>query len=301
MTFDNVIQMIGNTPVLRLDNENSNLPPIYMKIEGVNPAGSIKDRAVLGMIDYATERGMIAPGATLIEPTSGNTGIALAMVGSKLGYKVKIVMPETMSSERRTLIRAFGAELVLTDGTLGMKGAIDRANSLVRETKGSMMLDQFSNKGNQLVHYRTTGEEIVKDFSQVDYFVCGVGTGGSISGIAKRLKEVYSGVRIIAVEPASSPVLSGGKPGAHKIQGIGAGFVPVNYDASLVDEVIAVSDDDAIKCTKLLLDKHGIFAGISTGANLYASSVISSKLPKDKKIVTISPDGGMKYVSMGIY
>ncbi len=273
---------------------------VYVKLEKFNLGGSIKDRAALGMIERAEKDGVLKEGSVIVEPTSGNTGIALAMIGRVKGYKVIIVMPETMSKERRDLIKAYGAELVLTEGAKGMRGAIERATQMVNE-HGYFMPQQFENIANPEKHYETTAEEIYEDINDLDVFVAGVGTGGTITGIGKKLKEKINGIEIVAVEPSNSQVIAGNKPGAHKIQGIGAGFVPQNYNGEYVDKVIAVSDDDAIKTAVDFSKNEGVLVGISSGAAIYAAMEIAKRIGKGKKVLAIAPDGGEKYISMGIY
>ena len=252
------------------------------------------------MIEKAEEVGLLKAGSVIVEPTSGNTGIALAMIGRVKGYKVIIVMPETMSKERRDLIKAYGAELVLTEGSKGMKGAIEKATQMVNE-HGYFMPQQFENIANPEKHYATTAEEIYEDINDLDVFVAGVGTGGTVSGIGKNLKEKIDGIEIVAVEPSNSQVLSGKNPGPHKIQGIGAGFVPLNYKEEYVDKVVAVTDNDAIETAVSFAKQEGILIGISSGAAVYAAIEIAKKLGKGKKVLAIAPDGGEKYISMGIY
>ncbi|MBU5488908.1 cysteine synthase A [Clostridium sp. MSJ-8] len=301
MIYNNVIEMIGNTPLLKLNRlVDENSADVYMKLEKGNPGGSIKDRAALGMIERAEKEGKLRKGMTIIEPTSGNTGIGLAMIGKYKGYKVRIVMPETMSKERRDLIKAYGAELILTEGSKGMKGAIEKANEYANSDE-YFIPQQFENLANSQKHYETTAEEILKDVPDVDYFIAGVGSGGTLSGVGKKLKENKEDVKVVAVEPASSPVLSGGNPGAHKIQGIGAGFVPGNYNKDVVDEIFEVSDDDAIEYARKIAQEEGVLVGISSGAAVYAAIQIAKKLGKGKKVVAVAPDGGEKYISMGIY
>ena len=273
---------------------------VYVKLEKFNLGGSIKDRAALGMIERAEKDGVLKEGSVIVEPTSGNTGIALAMIGRVKGYKVIIVMPETMSKERRDLIKAYGAELVLTEGAKGMRGAIERATQMVNE-HGYFMPQQFENIANPEKHYETTAEEIYEDINDLDVFVAGVGTGGTITGIGKKLKEKINGIEIVAVEPSNSQVIAGNKPGAHKIQGIGAGFMPQNYNGEYVDKVIAVSDDDAIKTAVDFSKNEGVLVGISSGAAIYAAMEIAKRIGKGKKVLAIAPDGGEKYISMGIY
>ena len=302
MVYNNVLDMIGVTPILKLNKlVKDDMADIYVKLEKFNPAGSIKDRAALGMIEKAEELGILKEGYTIVEPTSGNTGIALAMIGRIKGYEVIIVMPETMSVERRNLIKAYGAQLVLTDGTKGMKGAINKAKEIAEENSTFFIPQQFNNLANPERHYASTAEEIIKDVEDIDIFVAGVGTGGTITGVGKRLKEIKSEIKIVAVEPEKSPVLSGGEPGPHKIQGIGAGFVPDIYDGSVVDEITKISDEEAFEMAKLMAKEEGILVGISTGANIAAAIKIAKKVGKGRKIVTVSPDGGEKYISMGIY
>ncbi len=298
--------LVGNTPLLELSNYNASKglkARIIGKVEYFNPAGSVKDRIALAMIEDAEEKGILKPGATIIEPTSGNTGVGLAFVSASKGYKLILTMPETMSLERRNLLKALGANLVLTPGAEGMKGAIAKAQALKEETPGAIILQQFENPANPAVHIRTTGPEILRDTDgQVDIFVAGVGTGGTISGVGQVLKEHIPGVKIVAVEPSDSPVLSGGNPGPHKIQGIGAGFVPKTYNSQVVDEVIQVANDDAIRTGRELAAKEGLLVGISSGAAVYAATQLAL-LPENegKTIVVILPDTGERYLSTVLY
>ena len=301
MIYNNVLELIGKTPVLKLNNFNlENAAEVFVKLEKYNPGGSVKDRAALGMIEAAERDGLLKEGSVIVEPTSGNTGIALAMIGKLKGYKVIIVMPDTMSKERRDLITAYGAELVLTEGIKGMKGAIEKAEEMV-EKHGYFMPQQFENFANSLKHYETTANEIYEDIKDLDVFVAGVGTGGTVSGIAKRLKELNPNVKVVAVEPKSSPVISGGNPGAHKIQGIGAGFIPGIYEGKYVDEVMTVDDNDAIRTAVEFAEKESVLIGISSGAAVYAAMEIAKREGEGKKVLAIAPDGGEKYISMGIY
>lgn len=301
MLVNSALELIGNTPVLRVNNmTDENEGEVFIKLEKFNPGLSIKDRAALGMIEKAEKDGILKSGSVIVEPTSGNTGIGIALVGKLKGYKVVIVMPETMSKERRDMIKAYGAELVLTEGKKGMKGAIEMAEKLVKE-KGYFMPQQFENKANPQKHYETTAEEILRDIPDIDVFVAGVGSGGTIVGVGRKLKELKPDVKVVAVEPEKSPVLSGGNPGAHKIQGIGAGFIPGVYSKDIVDEIFEVSDEDSYKVAKEFATKEGVLIGISSGAALYAGIEIAKKLGRDKKIVVISPDGGEKYFSSGLY
>ena len=298
MINNNVLDMIGNTPMIKLNNiGNSN---IYVKLEKYNPAGSIKDRAVYYMVENLEKNGLLKKGDVLVEATSGNTGIALSMIGSLKGYKVIIVMPETMSVERRTLMKAYGAKLILTDGSLGMKGSIEKMNKLLSENSNYISLKQFDNEYNPLAHYETTGVEIYNQVKDIDIFVCGVGTGGTISGVGKYLKEQNPNIRVVAVEPEGSPVISKNKKGSHKIQGIGAGFIPKNYNENVVDEVMTITDEESYKGVRIMAQKEGILVGISSGANIYAALKLCEMYP-DKKIVTVAPDGIDKYMSMGIF
>lgn len=300
MIYESVLELIGNTPMLKLKKEDENSADIYVKLEKFNATGSVKDRAALGMIEKAEKDNLIKPGDTIVEPTSGNTGIALAMIGKLKGYKVIIVMPETMSEERRALIKAYGAELILTDGKKGMKGAIAKAEELSKQP-GYFIPSQFDNEANKEKHYETTAEEILKDVPDVDVFIAGVGTGGTVTGVSKKLKERLKNVRTIAAEPEKSKVLSGGRPGPHSIQGIGAGFIPSIYESEVIDEVFAVTDEDAFKEAKEFAAKEGLLVGISTGCALSVAKNIAKEIGKDKKIVLIAPDGGEKYISMGLY
>ena len=298
MINNNVLDMIGNTPMIKLNNiGNSNL---YVKLEKYNPAGSIKDRAVYYMVENLEKNGILKKGDVLVEATSGNTGIALSMIGSLKGYKVIIVMPETMSIERRTLMKAYGAKFILTDGSLGMKGSIEMMNKLLSENTNYISLKQFENEYNPLAHYETTGVEIYNQVKDIDIFVCGVGTGGTISGVGKYLKEQNPNIRVVAVEPEGSPVISKNKKGSHKIQGIGAGFIPKNYNENVVDEVMTITDEESYEGVRIMAQKEGILVGISSGANIYAALKLCEMYP-DKKIVTVAPDGIDKYMSMGIF
>lgn len=290
------LNLIGNTPVVQLPGEN-----IFIKMEKFNPGGSIKDRAALGMILDAEDKGYLKTGSTIVEPTSGNTGIGLAMIGRLKGYKVIITMPESMSLERRTIISSYGATLVLTEAQKGMSGAIERAKEILNENSKNFMPDQFSNLANPKFHYETTGQEIIHQFNDLDIFVAAVGTGGTLMGVSKRLKEYNKNIIIAGAEPAKSPVLSGGKSSSHKIQGIGAGFVPEIYNGKNVDEIITVSDEEAIDTAVEVSAKTGILVGISTGANVAAARKLAEKHGNNKKIMTISPDGGEKYMSMVKY
>lgn len=302
----NLIELIGNTPLLDIPKtakEAGAKARVLVKAERFNPGGSVKDRAALAMIEEAEKSGVLKSGGTIIEPTSGNTGIGLAWVGRNKGYKVILTMPDTMSLERRSLLKAYGAELVLTPGSEGMKGAIAKAEELKAEIPGSVILGQFSNPANPDIHERTTGPEIWRDTDgDVDIFVAGVGTGGTVTGVGRALKKRNRKVRIVAVEPSDSAVLSGGKPGPHKIQGIGAGFIPECYDATVVDEVIPVSNEDAIKTTQALATNEGLLVGISSGAALNAALQLAAMEENvGKTIVALLPDSGERYLSTGIF
>jgi cysteine synthase A len=296
MIYKDTLILIGNTPVVKLPGEN-----IYLKMEKFNPGGSVKDRAALGMIEDAEAKGYLNKNSIIVEPTSGNTGIALALIGRLKGYKVIIVMPETMSVERRNIIEAHGATLILTEGQNGMGGAIARANELVKRDKNYFMPDQFNNPANPRIHYDTTGQEIIKQLSDIDVFTAGVGSGGTISGVGKRLKEYNKNIIVAGAEPSKSPVLSGGSPSPHKIQGIGAGFVPDTYNGDYVDEIVTVTDEEAIDTAVEVSAKIGILIGISSGANVAAARKLAKKYGKDKKILTLAPDGGEKYLSIVKY
>ena len=302
----NVNELIGKTPLVQLSNYSINkgvAANLIVKLELFNPAGCVKERIALAMIEDAEAAGILKPGVEIIEPTSGNTGIGLAMVSAVKGYKLTLAMPETMSIERRNLLKAFGANLVLTPGALGMKGAIAKAQELHEANPNSFLPQQFENPSNPKVHYKTTGPEIWNDTDgKVDIFVAGVGTGGTVAGVGKFLKERNPNIQIIAVEPADSPVLSGGAPGPHKIQGIGAGFIPKNYDASVVDEVIKVSNDQAILTARELAKQEGLLVGISCGAATYGATQIALR-PENigKNIVVLLPDTGERYLSTLLY
>ncbi len=299
-------ELIGNTPLLALNkfSEEKGLDtPIIAKVEYFNPGGSVKDRVAFAMIEDAEKRELLKPGATIIEPTSGNTGVGLALVAAVKGYKLILTMPETMSIERRNLVKAYGATVKLTDGRDGMKGAIKTAEELRDSIPGSIILQQFENEANPEKHYLTTGPEIWRDTDgQVDIFVAGVGTGGTVSGIGKYLKEKNPEVKIIAVEPSSSPVLSGGESGAHKIQGIGAGFIPKTYDGKVIDEVFQVENDQAVLFGRELAQQEGLLVGISSGAAVFAAVEIAKRPEnKGKRIVVMLPDTGERYLSTVLY
>ena len=306
MIAGNLIDLVGRTPLMEL-SAYSRLHglsrPLVAKLEMFNPSGSVKARTALAMIEDAEARGVLKPGATLIEPTSGNTGIGLAMVATIKGYRLVLTMPETMSLERRNLLKALGAEIVLTPGKEGMAGSIAKAEALRDATPGAVILQQFDNPSNAAVHERTTGEEVWADTDgQVDAFVAGVGTGGTVSGVARTLKRHNPSVRVVAVEPAASPVLSGGKAGPHGLQGIGANFVPGNYDAVVVDEVISVADEDAFRASRELASMEGLLAGISSGAALHAACQLAQRPDmQGKTIVVLLPDTGERYLSAGLY
>jgi cysteine synthase A len=298
--------LVGNTPLLALGSFgklHSLESTVIGKLEYFNPLGSVKDRIALAMVEDAEKQGILKPGATIIEPTSGNTGIGLAFVAATKGYKLILTMPETMSLERRNLLKALGATLVLTPGAEGMKGAIAKAKEQQEKIEGSIILQQFDNPSNPEIHRTTTAEEIWSDTDgKIDIFVSGVGTGGTVSGAGKRLKELNPALKVYAVEPDASPVLSGGAPGAHKIQGIGAGFVPKNYDAAVIDEVIRVTNDDAIRTSRELAKTEGLLVGISSGAAAYAALSLAKKPEnKGKNIVAILPDTGERYLSTVLY
>ena len=298
--------LIGNTPLVELNKfsqEKGIDTPIIAKVEFFNPGGSVKDRIAFAMIEDAEQKGLLKPGATIIEPTSGNTGVGLALVSAVKGYKLILTMPETMSIERRNLVKAYGAEVILTPGKDGMPGAIRAAEELRDNTPGNIILQQFENTANPAKHYATTGPEIWRDTDgKVDILVAGVGTGGTISGAGKYLKEQNPNIKVIAVEPKSSPVLNGGKSGPHKIQGIGAGFVPKTYDAQVIDEVFDVENDDAILTGREIARQEGLLVGISAGAALFAAGEIARRLEnKGKKVVVILPDTGERYLSTVLF
>lgn len=305
-TAQSLTDLIGGTPLLELNRfaaEEGLARPIIAKLEYFNPGGSAKDRIALAMIRQAEEDGTLRPGATIIEPTSGNTGVGLALVAAVRGYRLILTMPETMSIERRKLVSAYGAQVVLTPAAEGMTGAIKEAERLRDSIDGAIILQQFSNRANPAAHFATTGPEIWNDTEgHVDVFVAGAGTGGTISGVGRYLKSKNPAIRIVAAEPASSPVLSGGKAGAHAIQGIGAGFVPEVYDSSVVDEVITVSNDDAMSTTRLLARSEGLLTGISSGAAAWAAAELARREElRDKTIITLLPDTGERYLSTGVF
>ena len=304
--YSSVDQLVGRTPLLELRNfcrESGLNASVCAKLEYLNPAGSAKDRVALQMILDAEESGRLQPGGTIIEPTSGNTGIGLAAIGVSRGYRVILTMPDSMSAERCALLKAYGAELILTDGSLGMSGAIEKANELHENTPGSILAGQFDNPANPLAHYRTTGPEIWNDTDgTVDIFIAGMGTGGTVSGTARYLKEKKPELTAVAVEPASSPLLTKGYAGAHGLQGIGANFVPKNYDASLIDEVIAVTEEDAYRTARLLARTEGVLCGITSGAALYAAELLASRPENEgKRIVVLLPDTGDRYLSTDLF
>lgn len=299
---NNIADLIGKTPIVKLNKTvDEDSADIYLKLEFFNPGSSVKDRIALAMIERAEKEGVIQPGDTLVEPTSGNTGIGLALVAAAKGYKLAVVMPDTMSQERRNLLKAYGAKLYLTPGAQGMKGAIEKAEAL-KESHGYFMPQQFNNEANPEVHARTTGEEIITQLPDgLDAFVSGIGTGGTITGAGKVLKEHYDGIKIYAVEPVDSPVLSGGSPGPHKIQGIGAGFVPQVLDTNIYDEVLQISNDEAFEASRETAQQEGILGGISSGAAIAAARKVAKQLGKGKKVLAILPDNGERYLSTALY
>ncbi len=299
-------ELIGNTPLLELNKFSAAKgldTPVIAKVEFFNPGGSVKDRIALAMIEDAERKGILKPGATIIEPTSGNTGVGLALVSAVKGYKLILTMPDTMSVERRNLVKAYGAEVRLTPGKDGMSGAIRTAEELRDSTPGAVILQQFENAANPAQHYATTGPEVwAQTDGEVDIFVAGVGTGGTVSGVAKYLKEQKPSVKIVAVEPKSSPVLNGGQSGPHKIQGIGAGFIPKTYNGDVIDEVFDVDNDDAIRTGRLIAQQEGLLVGISAGAALYAAAEVAKRPEnKGKKVVVLLPDTGERYLSTVLY
>ena len=304
--YEKLTDLIGNTPLLELknyENEKKLSAKILAKLEYFNPAGSVKDRIAFAMIDDAEKKGLLKPGAVIIEPTSGNTGIGLASVAASKGYKIILTMPETMSVERRNLLKAYGAELVLTEGAKGMKGAIEKAQQLADETPGSFIPGQFVNPANPQAHIKTTGPEIWNDTDgKVDIFVAGVGTGGTLTGVGEYLKSKNPDVKIVAVEPAGSPVLSEGKPGPHKIQGIGAGFVPDTLNTKIYDEIIKIENEDAFATGRAIARKEGVLVGISSGAAVYAATILAKRPENEgKTIVALLPDTGDRYLSTPMF
>ncbi len=301
MLYHNITETIGKTPLIQIPLSGENAGELYVKVESFNPAGSIKDRAAFEMIHHAIEKGELKKGDTIIEATSGNTGIALSMIGAALNYPVIIVMPETMSVERQRLMLAYGAELILTPGSKGMAGAVSKAESLSKE-HGYFMSKQFSNPANIEAHEKTTAKEILEDLNgKVDVFVAGVGTGGTISGIGRTLKANNEAIKVIALQPEKSPILTGGKPGGHGIQGIGANFIPENFDFNVVDEILNVTDEEAFKGARQLGSRYGILAGISSGANFYHAKKIAETIGKGKAVVTVLPDTGERYLSTSLF
>lgn len=299
---DNITGLIGETPIVKLNRiTDDNSADVYVKLEFFNPGSSVKDRIALAMIEAAEREGKLKDGDTLVEPTSGNTGIGLAMVAAAKGYKAVLVMPDTMSQERRNLLRAYGAKLVLTPGAEGMKGAIKKAEELVKEN-GYFMPQQFENKANPEVHARTTGNEIVEQMKDgLDAFISGVGTGGTVTGAGKVLKDHFKDIKIFAVEPVDSPVLSGGNPGPHKIQGIGAGFVPGVLDTEVYDEIIQITNEEAFETSREVAKTNGILGGISAGAAVAAAIKVAKELGKGKKVLAVFPDNGERYLSTALY
>ncbi|MGM0838749.1 MAG: cysteine synthase A [Bacillota bacterium] len=299
---NSIDELVGQTPIVKLNRiVEEDMADVYLKLEFMNPGSSVKDRIALAMIDAAIEEGTLKEGDTIIEPTSGNTGIGLAMVAAAKGLKAILVMPDTMSLERRNLLRAYGAELVLTPGAEGMGGAIRKAEAISKE-KDLFMPQQFNNKANPEIHRKTTGKEIVEQMGdQLDAFVSGIGTGGTITGAGEVLKEAYPGIKIVAVEPTDSPVLSGGKPGPHKIQGIGAGFVPSILDTEIYDQVITVKNEEAFEYARLAAKAEGILGGISSGAAIFAALKVAKELGKGKKVLAVIPSNGERYLSTALY
>lgn len=301
MVYNTVLELIGDTPLVKINQlVGENQGSVYVKLEGKNPAGSVKDRVALHMVEKAEASGRLKQGMRIVEPTSGNTGIALAMVGALKGYEVTLVMPETMSAERRMLMSAYGAKIILTSGSEGMKGAIEKAESMSM-AEDVFIPSQFENSANPSIHYETTAQEILKALPDIDIFVVGVGTGGTITGVGRRLKELRPCVKIIGVEPKESAVLSGNAPGKHKIQGIGAGFIPKVYGRDVVDEIIAIDDEDVFSYASQIAKKEGLLLGISAVANVLSAVRIAKTKNKECKIVTLAPDDGYKYLSTGLF
>ena len=301
MIYNNVYELIGNTPIVKINDLFDDLKSdLYLKLEWYNPGGSVKDRIAISMIEAAEKEGLLIPGSTIIEPTSGNTGIGIAMVAAAKGYKAVLVMPDSLSIERRKILKGYGAELILTEAAKGMKESINIAEDLVK-SKGYFMPMQFKNLNNPKAHMKNTAIEILRDLPSITHFVAGVGTGGTITGVGTILKEQNKAIHVTAVEPATSAVLSGEDPGKHKIQGIGAGFIPDILDTSIYDEIIKVEDEDAFETARLLSKKLGLFVGISTGANVYAAYQLSTLLPSGKTILTVSPSNGERYLSTDLF
>ncbi|ERJ12562.1 cysteine synthase A [Haloplasma contractile] len=302
MIYSNIIDTIGNTPIVKLNHlVSGDMADVYVKIEFFNPTSSVKDRIAKAMIERAEENGDLTKDSVIIEPTSGNTGIGVAMVAAAKGYKCVLVMPDTMSIERRKILKAFGTELVLTEGAKGMKGAVDKTNELVEQNENYIPLHQFDNPANPLIHRNTTGQEIINDFDSLDAFVAGIGTGGTITGTGETLKNHFNDIKVYAVEPNDSAVLSGEGPGPHKIQGIGAGFVPSILNTDIYDDVIRVDNDIAFGTSRDLAYKEGILSGISSGANVFAAIEVAKKLGKGKKVLTIICDTGERYLSTTMF
>lgn len=301
MIYSNIIETIGRTPIVKLNNmTDSDMADIYVKLEYFNPAGSIKDRAALSMIDAYVREGKLKQGDTIVEPTSGNTGIGAAMIAAAKGFKIVLVMPETMSVERRKLLLAYGAEIILTEGSLGMRGSIAKAEELVKNN-GFVMLSQFDNKENPRAHRETTALEIIKDIKELDAFVAGVGTGGTISGVGEILKQKMPDLKVVAVEPYDSAVISGESPSSHKLQGIGAGFIPENLNMDIIDSVEKIQNEEAFEACRNIAKKEGILVGISSGAAFCAALKVAKRLGKGKKVLFIAPDSGERYLSMDLF
>jgi len=302
IVFNNVLELIGHTPIVKLSRiVPDGYADIYVKLESFNPGGSIKDRIALSMIEDAEKKGLLKPGSTIIEPTSGNTGIGIAMICAVKGYRCILVMPESMSLERIYILKSYGAEVVLTPAYEGMEGSIKKADELNKKIENSIILRQFDNPANPEIHRKTTAQEILRVMDKIDAFVAGIGTGGTITGVGEILKKTNPDIQIVGVEPAASAVLSGEKPGPHKIPGIGAGFIPSILNLSIIDIIIKVSDNDAYKMSTRLAREEGLFVGISAGANVYASLEVAKKLGRGKKVVTVLPDTGERYFSVSQY
>lgn len=302
VVFNSVLELIGHTPIVKLNRiVPDGYADIFVKLESFNPGGSIKDRIALSMIEDAENKGLLKPGSTIIEPTSGNTGIGIAMICAVKGYRCILVMPESMSLERIYILKSYGAEVVLTTAYEGMEGSIKKANELNKKIENSIILRQFDNPANPEIHRKTTAQEILRAMDKIDTFVAGVGTGGTITGVGEILKKTNPNIQIVGVEPEASAVLSGEKPGPHKIPGIGAGFIPSILNLSIIDRIIKVSDNDAYKMSTRLAREEGLFVGISAGANVYASLEVAKKLGRGKKVVTVLPDTGERYFSVSQY